>query len=114
MGWGDRWKDHSALVPSWNHCQPACLEMLETVVWPKIRSVSTRGYYWFAELSKSPPSSLQKLKDIVENYVDSMQEQEVIKATRNMIKGDKACREAAGGPFEFKLNKAQKKRAVED
>ena len=75
--------------------------------------------YWFwsvclAELRRSPPSSLDELKDIVENYVDSLQEQEVIKATRNMMKRAKACREAVRGPFEFKLKKTKNNRAVEE
>ena len=147
--------------------QQVYLEMLATVVWPKIRAVSTRQQYWFqqngatahttiqvrnwlaskfsnriisrltekpwparspdlspldywfwsvclGELRRSPPSSLDELQEIVENFVESLQEEEVIKATRNILKRAKVCKEAGGGAFEFRLKKKQNMFAAEE
>ena len=75
--------------------------------------------YWFwsvclGELRRSPPSSLDELQKIVENFVENLQEEEVIKATRNILKRAKVCKEAGGGTFEFRLKKKQNMFAAEE
>ena len=48
----------------------------------------------------------------VEEYKDSLEEEEVKKACRSILKRAKACVEAGGGAFEYKMRKA--KQAAEE
>ena len=47
------------------------------------------------------PSTLDELQEIVTDYADSIDKEEVIKAARDIIVRAKACKAALGGPFEY-------------
>ena len=141
--------------------QQVYLDLLETILWPAVRSVSTRREYWFqqdgatchttvmvrnwlhskfgtrvisrhtetpwparspdlscldywfwsvclAELRRSPPSSLEELQNTVTEYTSSLDREEVIRASKDIIVRAKVCKAAQGGPFEYKLKKSKK------
>ena len=139
------------------------LDMLENVVWPRIRSVSSRRQYFFqqdgatahttlrvrewlatkfreriisrytnipwpsrspdlspldywlwsvclAELRRNPPSDMEELKEIVQEYINSLEPGEIIKACRDITPKAMACIESNGGVFEYKLKKSKRKK----
>ena len=141
--------------------QQVYLEMLQNVVWPRVRVVaSRRGYlmqqdgatchttvmvrnwlkskfrdrvksrftthpwpaksadhspldFWFwsvclAELRRNPPTSLEELQATVEEYSNSLGEEEIKKACRHIMTRAKACLRARGGAFEYTLKKASR------
>ena len=66
--------------------------------------------FWFwsvclTELRRSPPNSLEELKNTVNDFADRLTREEVIKSARDLHIRAKCCKEAKGGAFEFKLKK---------
>ena len=141
--------------------QHVYLDMLKKVVWPKIRSVSTRRSYYFqqdgatchttimvrewlrekfreriisrfadkpwpsrspdfspldywfwsvclAELRRNPPSTLEELVNTVEDFANSLDEDEVRKAVKDIKPRAAVCKSVNGGAFEYKLKKMKK------
>ena len=75
--------------------------------------------YWFwsvclAELRRSPPSTLEELQETVEDYVDSLGGDAVVKASRDILIRAKACKESGGGPFEYRLKKFKRNTSNEE
>ena len=142
--------------------QDVYLDMLNRVVWPQIRSVSTRkGYYfqqdgatchttqrvrnwleqkfdkriisrftdipwpskspdfspldyWFwsvclQELRRHPPSTLEELVDTINEFAESLEDEEIRKAVKDIKPRAAACKNVSGGAFEYKLKKMKKK-----
>ena len=66
--------------------------------------------HWFwsvclRELRRCPPTSLEALQDTVNGFADSLDREDIIKSARDIIIRTKACKEAQGGAFEYKLKK---------
>ena len=51
------------------------------------------------------PASLEELKEVVNNFCESLDPDEVRKAVRHIRRRAQACFEAEGGHFEHKLKK---------
>ena len=147
--------------------QHVYMDMLQNVLWPKVKSKSTRLQYWYqqdgatahttvqvrewlmskfgnrvisrlterswpsrspdlspldfwfwavclAELGRNPPSSLEQLKETVEDYVGNLDKGSVIKAVRDITPRAQACKNSNGGPFEYRLKKAKKSTSNEE
>ena len=70
--------------------------------------------FWFwsvclEELRRCPPRSLEELQDTVTIFADTLSREEVTKSARNILIRARACKEAAGGVFEYKLKKFKRK-----
>jgi hypothetical protein len=140
--------------------QHVYLDLLKTVLWPKIRSQATRKQLWFQqdgatchttnmvrewlaekfgqrvisrltarpwpakspclspldywfwsvclqELRRNPPNTLEELMETVNEYSDSLEKEEIMKAVGNILKRAECCIEAEGGAFEYKMKKAK-------
>ena len=77
--------------------------------------------YWFwsvclVELRRAPPpTTLEKMIDSVEEFKNSLDEQEIRGACRSILRRAQACIEARGGAFEYKEYKMKKaERAIEE
>ena len=56
-----------------------------------------------AELRKVKPADLEDLKQMVEGFAESLEEDEVKKVARTVKNWALACKEAGGGAFEYRL-----------
>ena len=66
--------------------------------------------YWLwsvclQEIRRVKPASLEELKEVVNNFCESLDPDEVRKAVRHIRRRAQACFEAEGGHFEHKLKK---------
>lgn len=73
--------------------------------------------YWFwsvclAELRRSPPASIEELKQTVTEFANSLTPEEIKKAVGDIIPRAEACIMSNGGAFEYRLKKH--KRGVEE
>ena len=57
------------------------------------------------EIRRVKPASLEELKEVVNNFCESLDPDEVRKAVRHIRRRAQACFEAEGGHFEHKLKK---------
>ena len=65
-------------------------------------------WYWsvcLQELRRSPPKSLDEIKETVDEFTESLEEEEVKKAVGNIVKRAECCLKAGGGAFKYKLKK---------
>ena len=80
-----------------------------------ILSIHLDFWFWgicLAELRRSPPGSIEELKETVNSFAASLTPAEVKKAVCNILPRAEACIQANGASFEHKLKK--KKRNVEE
>ena len=66
--------------------------------------------YWFwsiclGELRRSPPSSLDDLQETINNFVQNLAREEIIRSARDVQIRAGACVQANGGTFEHRLKK---------
>ena len=54
-----------------------------------------------------PPTILEKMIDTVDEFNNSLDEQEIRRACRSILRRAQACIEARGGAFEYKMKKAE-------
>ena len=60
------------------------------------------------------PESLEELKDIVDTFVDSLDPEEVRKATSDIYPRARLCIDNGGGHFEAELKKYKRRSDVEE
>ena len=63
-----------------------------------------------SELRRNPPSSLEELRDTLEEFSMTLDKDEISKACRDIFPRAAACIESAGGAFEYKLKKFKKRK----
>ena len=75
----------------------------------KTLSVAPNDYWLWSvclqEIRRVKPASLEELKEVVNNFCESLDPDEVRKAVRHIRRRAQACFEAEGGHFEHKLKK---------
>ena len=71
------------------------------------KTISIR--YMVDHFNFSPPSSLEELQNTVTEYTSSLDREEVIRASKDIIVRAKVCKAALEGPSECKLKKSKKK-----
>lgn len=95
------------------------ISRLTPLAWPSKSPDLSCLDYWFwgvamAEVRRNPPNTLVELKNIVEGFAESLEEEEVTKAARGIMKRARACRAVGGAAFEYKLDKILKSLATNE
>ena len=63
-----------------------------------------------SEVVRCKPGSITELKNIVSSFADSLNEEDVAKATRHVYRRAQACLDAGGDTFERRLKKGKASR----
>ena len=87
--------------------------------WPANSPDLTGCDYWLwghilQEIRRVKPESLEELKDIVDTFVDSLDPEEVRKATADIYPRTRLCIDNGGGHFEAELKKYKRRSDVEE
>ena len=88
------------------------------IAWPASSPDLTCPDYWLwgvclQEIRRVKPATLEELKEIVDDFCESLDPEEIRRAVANVRKRAAACIECGGGHFEHLLKRARKDTAEE-